>query len=130
VRKALNNTSADGASLPAEFFSVHIDAEATRMRRPDAYVGYLQAWNWFVDAFDDPPVLEAMVQTISAPTMLLHGELDSVVSPATARRLAQLQPSWALRMIKGIGHNPNFEAPALSARLIFAWLDETATEGG
>ena len=129
VRQALNNTSADGRSLPPAFVDAHVEAEAARMRRPGAYTGYLQAWHWFAVEFADQAKLEAMVRSISAPAMLLHGELDTVVSPAAARRLAELQPGWALRMIPGIGHNPNFEAPDLSARLVFEWLDGAPSEG-
>ena len=128
VRRAFANTCVDGASLPKEFVDAHVDAEAARMGQAGAYLGYLQAWRWFAVAFDDQPALEAMVRSIKAPAILLHGEFDSVVSPAAARRLAELQPDWALRMMPGIGHNPNFEAPELSARLLFDWLDEQAAQ--
>jgi len=129
VRQALNNTSADGPSLPPAFVDAHVAAESARMRRPGAYTGYLQAWRWFAEEFAKPADLEAMVRSIRAPTMLLHGELDTVVSPAAAHRLSELQPGWALRMVPGIGHNPNFEDPGLSARLVFEWLDGAPSEG-
>ena len=128
VREALNSTSADGHALPPEFVAAHVAAEAARMGTRGAYVGYLQAWRWFSIQFADPPRLEAMVRAVKAPAMVLHGALDRVVSPRSAHRLSELQPGWALRMIEGVGHNPNCEVPDHSARLILDWIDGVTTE--
>jgi len=124
VIQALRETSAAGSPLPGAFVDAHVDAEAQRSRGPEPYAGYLQAWRWFTVVFADIPRLEAVVRAVAAPTLLLHGQLDPVVSPGAAQRLAELQPGWTLNFLEGVGHNPNFETPDVSARLIHAWLDE------
>ncbi|GAC1331411.1 MAG: alpha/beta hydrolase [Candidatus Dormibacteria bacterium] len=130
VLRALRETSAPGSRLPGSFIDAHVDAEARRSRGPQPYVGYLQAWRWFTIAFDDVPRLEAMVREIQAPTLLFHGVEDAVVSPAAARRLAELQPGWRLHLLEDVGHNPNFEAPERSAALVRAWLGEVSSSSG
>ena len=121
VVQSFRETSVDGAALPAPFVEAHVAAEEARMRRAGAYVGYMQAWRWFRDNFRDQAGLEAMIQPNPVPTMLLHGNSDRVVLPEAARRLSQLHPSWQTHFMDGVGHNPNFEAPEVSARLILDW---------
>ena len=122
VERALANSSAPSSTLPAAFVEAHVEAETARLHGATPYLGYLQAWRWFGEAYEEPSTLEAMATGISAPTLLIHGELDRVVSPDAARRLGELQPGWSVRMMAGIGHNPNFEAPEVSAQWIFEWL--------
>jgi pimeloyl-ACP methyl ester carboxylesterase len=126
VEESLRRTSAAGSVLPRGFIEVHVAAEAARMRRPGAYVGYMQGWRWFRDHFRDRHGLEEIIRKIRVPTLLLHGSADPVVLPDAAVRLASLQPAWVVKFMPGVGHNPNFEAPAESAELVLQWLGETS----
>ncbi|MGI8608076.1 MAG: alpha/beta fold hydrolase [Candidatus Dormibacteria bacterium] len=123
VHETFRRTCVDGDRLPSDFVAAHVAAEAARMRIPGAYVGYMQGWRWFRDHFRGPEKLEAMIRTIGVPTLVIHGEQDPVVLPSAAHRLAELQPSWTMRFMENVGHNPNFEAPDASAGAILAWLD-------
>ncbi|HEV1997135.1 MAG TPA: alpha/beta hydrolase [Candidatus Dormibacteraeota bacterium] len=123
VQESFRQTCVDAAALPPDFVTAHIAAEAARMRVPCAYVGYMQAWRWFRDHFSKPADLETMIQAITVPTLLLHGDQDQVVLPSAARRLAKIQPTWTTYFMGGVGHNPNFEAPDASAWAILGWLD-------
>ncbi|MFN2463855.1 MAG: alpha/beta fold hydrolase [Candidatus Dormibacteria bacterium] len=126
VVRTLRSTSTKFAGLPAEFIEAHVAAEQARMRRPGAYLGYLQAWASFRRLYSDLPALDAMVRSVHAPTLLVHGAEDAVVLPAAARHLAALQPSWRLELLEEVGHNPNFEAPELTASLVLDWAREAS----
>ncbi|MEU0501794.1 alpha/beta hydrolase [Nocardia sp. NPDC005998] len=61
--------------------------------------------------------------TIRARTLILWGELDSVVSPSQAQPLAQLIPRATLRMLAGAGHNAHEDDPAAVDAELTAFLD-------
>ncbi|MFN2465758.1 MAG: alpha/beta fold hydrolase [Candidatus Dormibacteria bacterium] len=126
VTETLRNSSADFDALPPGFVQSHVDAEEERMRKPGAYIGYMQGWRWFHSTFREPAGLEGVISSITVPAILLQGTLDGVVLPAAGHRLAQLQPGWTAHFMEGIGHNPNFEAPAESMAFVAAWLQEIA----
>lgn len=67
--------------------------------------------------------LEA-VRSITAPTLLLWGDQDRVVSPAGLRRLAELRPDWKAVVLPGVGHVPQLETPLTVAREIVSWWGE------
>jgi pimeloyl-ACP methyl ester carboxylesterase len=123
VTETLERTSADFGALPREFVDAHVEAEAARMRQPGAYIGYMQGWRWFHTRFKDASTLERMIRSITLPAILIQGTRDGVVLPQAGHRLAEIQPGWTAHFMEGIGHNPNFEAPAESAALVWAWLD-------
>lgn len=129
VDESFRLTCVNAAALPAYFVATHVAAEAARMRVAGAYVGYMQAWRWLRDHFRRPAELEVLIRADSVPTLLLHGNQDPVVPAAAAHRLAALQPSWATRFMEGVGHNPNFEAPAETAAATLDWLDGDGFRG-
>ncbi len=64
----------------------------------------------------------ARLGRISAPTLVLHGELDELTPPANARLLAAAIPDATLAMVAGCGHGYLLEQPELSYRLFADWL--------
>jgi pimeloyl-ACP methyl ester carboxylesterase len=68
----------------------------------------------------------AVLQRISAPVLLLHGDRDRLVPVAAARRVATAHPQWRFEVARGVGHVPQLEAPAWTAGHILDWL---ATDG-
>lgn len=55
---------------------------------------------------------------VRLPVLLLHGEHDRIVPPASSRRLAAALPDAELQLLPGLGHVPMMTDPALVARLI------------
>ena len=62
--------------------------------------------------------------SLQAPTLVLHGELDRMVSPANAEQLAERIPRARLAVVPGAGHVPLLEQPEGVRDLILAWMDE------
>ncbi len=66
----------------------------------------------------DLDAMSARFCEIRCPSLVVWGELDSLIPLAHGRRLAQLIPGARLEVIEGCGHAPNEEAPAELARLL------------
>lgn len=62
--------------------------------------------------------LEAQVQRIHMPVLLIHGADDCIVPPQSSRDLAALLPQADLRVMPGLGHVPIVTEPARVAALI------------
>lgn len=60
---------------------------------------------------------------IEAPTLILHGERDVLVSIANARRLATGIPTVALHVVPGAGHGCLLEQPETVFSAIGAWIE-------
>lgn len=58
------------------------------------------------------------LRDIAVPTLVLHGELDSITSPASSKTLAASLPDAELHLLPGLGHVPIVTAPARVAGLI------------
>ena len=62
------------------------------------------------------------IRSVTCPVLLIHGTGDRLVPIAAARAAARASPSWSLAEIPGVGHVPQLEAPADTARVITEWL--------
>jgi pimeloyl-ACP methyl ester carboxylesterase len=70
----------------------------------------------------DLPALDSALGAITAPTTILVGDRDRIVSPAASRRLADQVPGSSLVVRAGAGHLLPQREPAFVAREILAAL--------
>ncbi len=64
----------------------------------------------------------AVLQHVRAPTLVVNGESDVLVEPASARKLAAAIPGAKLIVYPRVGHLPQFEIPQRSAADVAAFL--------
>ncbi len=64
------------------------------------------------------------LRSVQAPTLVLHGQLDRMVSVANARLLAERIPRARLAVVDGAGHLPLLEQPLSVRALILDWMAE------
>lgn len=92
----------------------------------------------YFDDFDPPEAREAAYATllnisdvrglvprvarVKAQTLVLWGSDDRIFPVAIGHRLAKELPSGKIRVIEGVGHAPNEEAPETTAKLIVGHL--------
>ena len=62
------------------------------------------------------------IARISVPTLILWGDLDRIVPPADAEKFAADVKGSRVVMLKGVGHLPQEEAPALTAQHVEEFL--------
>jgi len=68
----------------------------------------------------------AAIEGVTAPVLLLHGELDRLVPVTAARRLAAMNPSWHTEWFHGVGHTPQLEVPDRFVEATERWLHDTS----
>ncbi len=115
--------------------------DPARMAAPDREVAIAfgarhSQMPWAIDAFRDaarsiathlfpPQRLAREVAKIEAPTLVIQGDSDEVVPPATADWLASRRPDWDFHMMEDIGHVPQLEAPKELMAVVEPWLEAT-----
>ncbi|MEM7767544.1 MAG: alpha/beta fold hydrolase [Pseudomonadota bacterium] len=67
---------------------------------------------------------EAALATISAPTLVLHGDQDRLVPVSSGRRFADVIPGAEIVIYENVGHIPQEEVAAESAEDVRDFLDE------
>jgi len=77
-----------------------------------------------------PADLAAMLGTIKVPTLILWGEADPLLEPASARKFAAAIPGAKLITFPQVGHLPQIEIPARSAAAVAEFLDTVAETPG
>ena len=70
---------------------------------------------------EELPTISAGLGAITAPAIVVAGDLDRVVSPASQRALADALPNGILVRVSGVGHLVPLEAPELVAEAILSW---------
>jgi pimeloyl-ACP methyl ester carboxylesterase len=70
-----------------------------------------------------PADLAATLGTIKVPTLILWGEADPLLEPASARKFAAAIPGAKLITYPQVGHLPQIEIPARSAAAVAEFLD-------
>lgn len=71
-----------------------------------------------LEALRDRPDRSAELRTIEHPTIVVAGELDTIVPPDDARALAAPLPNRELHLLKDIGHLIPLEAPGTLSSLL------------
>ena len=74
--------------------------------------------------------LRPVLPSISVPTLLLYGELDVRAPLPVARALHTAIPASELRVLPGVGHEVNLEAPEAFNAEVRRFLTRNVTGGG
>lgn len=89
-------------------------AESIARLRPDAYLKTLEATLHFDRT--------ATLGEIEAPTLLMYGQFDSLVTPEAGRQVQQAMRHAEYRVVEGVGHLINLEAPDVFNALVLDFL--------
>lgn len=72
--------------------------------------------------------IDQAVSKVSAPTLVVQGEDDRLVSVAAARRLIELRRDWELVVVEDCGHVPQLEHAQRFLDIVERWLDGAAAD--
>lgn len=75
---------------------------------------------WFVRR----SLLVSTIREIKAPTLVVQGLDDPLVSAQSVRWLCSLRSDWTLVQFEGSGHTPQIDAPVRLLNVIEPWLDD------
>lgn len=65
----------------------------------------------------------AMIREINAPTLVVHGMEDPIVSPTSVEWLCELRLDWDLVQMEDTGHTPQIDAAIRTWSVIESWLE-------
>ncbi|HET8740636.1 MAG TPA: alpha/beta hydrolase [Acidimicrobiia bacterium] len=66
----------------------------------------------------------SMIRDIKAPTLVIQGVWDRIVSRTAVEWMCYLRPDWTLVMMDDTGHTPHIDAPIRTLGVIEQWLTE------
>ncbi|HSP65817.1 MAG TPA: alpha/beta hydrolase [Candidatus Deferrimicrobium sp.] len=78
--------------------------------------GSLVQWLWHRDT------LERQIRRVAAPTLLIHGDHDNLVSLSASGAVAAMRPDWGFRVLANTGHIPQMERPRTFVEIVEGWL--------
>lgn len=64
----------------------------------------------------------AMIRAITAPTLVVHGVEDQIISPRSVEWLVSLRSDWELIQMEDTGHIPQLDAPIRFGDTVSPWL--------
>jgi pimeloyl-ACP methyl ester carboxylesterase len=64
----------------------------------------------------------AMIRDIVAPTLVIHGVADPIISRTAIERLCWMRPDWTLVQMEDTGHTPQIDAPIRTLSVVEPWL--------
>ena len=64
-----------------------------------------------------------MIREIKAPTLVVQGLADPIVSPTWVEWACSLRSDWELVQLDGTGHTPQIDAPVRLLSVVEPWLD-------
>jgi pimeloyl-ACP methyl ester carboxylesterase len=69
-----------------------------------------------------------MIRAITAPTLVVQGVSDHIVSPTAVERICRLRPDWKLVRMEDTGHTPQMDAPLRFLAEVEPWLSEVGVQ--
>jgi pimeloyl-ACP methyl ester carboxylesterase len=72
--------------------------------------------------FHRPSSFVEMIREIRAPSLVIQGLGDRIVSPTAVEWLCSLRPDWQLVQMEDTGHTPQLDAPIRFLATIIPWL--------
>jgi pimeloyl-ACP methyl ester carboxylesterase len=99
-----------------------VDEDFIRRQRRDSARIPLQVWLAVLDQGLAVLDLQTTLPRLTAPCLLIWGELDPIMGEDVRATLREALPKARVRVFKGLGHNPFWEDPAGVAATIDEFL--------
>jgi pimeloyl-ACP methyl ester carboxylesterase len=123
TRMTLELCCVDVERVPAEVVEAHIALSRERAGMEWATRAFLDAARSVMTTIAEPAYTES-IRDIAAPTLVVYGDCDRLITRAAIEALAVLRPDWTLEILDGVGHTPMLEDPTRFASVVGAWLEE------
>jgi pimeloyl-ACP methyl ester carboxylesterase len=123
--ETLRMVTADWETVPEWAREGLTNANRRRRSHDWAIPSFLEADRSIARYVLRPRRFTRLIHKISAPTLLVHGSEDRLVSVDSARWAAEQRPDWTYREMEGVGHVPMLEAAERFADLVTGWLVST-----
>ncbi len=108
--------------MPADVLEAAIALAEHRRSDPAAERSLVRAARSLFRQLARPAAYRAVMDSITLPTLLVHGEADRLVPMSAARRAAAAHPEWGTVFLPNVGHTPQLESPGAVIVAVEGWL--------
>lgn len=122
VDEALALCAVDPGRIAPATRQAHVELTAWRGEQEEPYRAFVEASRSLVRWLWNAEDVHRFARMVQAPTLLMTGDRDRVVSPAKARRAAAVRPDWTFHEFVDTGHIPQMERPREFLELVQGWL--------
>ncbi len=119
VRLGLRMLTVDPSTVPEDVIGLNAELVADLRSQPEAAEAFLDAARSINAYVRSPDAGHRAMSNVHCPVLVIHGRRDRFVPVAYAEAALTRYPSWRGRLLAGVGHVPQMEAPA-------RWLAEVA----
>lgn len=112
IRLGIRDTFSDGSTVPG-----WLQRQGIRDYRRATYTALARAAD-AIDDYEDAEPLDARLRRLALPATVLLGTEDPTLQVGDAARAYRRVPGARVEYVRGSGHSPQIEQPALTARLL------------
>jgi pimeloyl-ACP methyl ester carboxylesterase len=123
VNDSLRRITHDPARVPLPLVEEFVKLAERRKRLPWVADAVPMTGRSIRRAFQRYSQFVAMIRDITAPTLVVQGIADQIVSPTSVEWLCSLRPDWTLIQMEDTGHTPQIDAPVRFMGVLTPWLE-------
>ncbi|MDX1469443.1 MAG: alpha/beta hydrolase [Acidimicrobiia bacterium] len=127
VRVSLQMITHHAGNVPLEVQEALTALAARRRHLPWAADAVPSTATQIAKLFARPWKFVEMIRDIVAPTLVVQGTSDHIVSPTAVEWMCSLRPDWTLVQLENTGHTPQLDAPVRLVSVIGPWLGGAGT---
>jgi pimeloyl-ACP methyl ester carboxylesterase len=124
INETLRRITHKPGRIPLEVVEALVEVAERRRHLPWAPDAVPKTGQSIRRLFTRPSRMVAMIRDIKAPTLVIQGVSDPIVSPNSVEWLCSLRPDWTLVQLEDTGHIPQLDAPVRTLSAIEPWLEE------
>lgn len=123
VDDVLKLCTVDASRISAETREALIEQTRWRQEQDEPDRAFLEASRSLVQWLRHRDTLERHIRQVKAPTLLIHGDHDNLVSLSASGAVASMRPDWSFRVLANTGHIPQMERSETFVELLGGWLE-------
>lgn len=123
VNDSLRRITYEPGRVPVPLVEEFVSLAETRQHLPWVADAVPMTGRSIRRAFQKHSQFVAMIRDIRAPTLVVQGIGDHIVSPTSVEWLCGLRPDWTLVQMEDTGHTPQIDASARFMGVLTPWLE-------
>lgn len=124
INESLNRITHRPSRIPLDMIASFVRLAELRRSMPWGALAIPKTGQSIRSYFTKPSRFVAMIRRIKAPTLVVQGLADPIVSPTSIEWMCSLRSDWTLIQMEDTGHTPQIDAPIRLLRVLDPWLDE------
>lgn len=123
INESLRRITHKPGNVPLDLVESFVDLAEQRAHFPWAADAIPKTGQAIRKAFLRRSRFVSMIRDIKAPTLVVQGIADRIVSRTSVEWLCWIRPDWTLVQMDDTGHTPQIDAPIRTLTVIESWLE-------